>query len=90
VEKVLDVDAAVPVCIDGARACPPEDSGGAWGYAEKLEALKSPNHEESERLREWLGEDFDPDRFEKEAVNRELARLFRPATAKTKRTARRK
>src|SRR3954470_10433804 len=29
VEKVLKADDPAPVCIDGARACPPEDSGGA-------------------------------------------------------------
>jgi Plasmid pRiA4b ORF-3-like protein len=89
VEKVRD-DESPPVCIDGARACPPEDSGGAWGYSEKLKALKSPDEEESAEMREWLGDDFDPNRFDKEAVNRALARLFRPATAKTKRTTRRK
>jgi hypothetical protein len=28
-----------PVCVEGERACPPEDVGGVWGYAEFLEAL---------------------------------------------------
>ncbi|MCO6457860.1 MAG: hypothetical protein J5I93_21350 [Pirellulaceae bacterium] len=24
-----------PVCLEGERACPPEDVGRIWGYAEK-------------------------------------------------------
>ena len=28
-----------PLCLEGERACPPEDVGGVWGYAEYLEAL---------------------------------------------------
>ena len=30
-------------CLDGARACPPEDCGGPPGYAEILLALESPD-----------------------------------------------
>ena len=28
-----------PVCVEGQRACPPEDCGGVWGYARLLEEL---------------------------------------------------
>jgi hypothetical protein len=31
-----------PVCLEGARACPPEDVGGTWGYQEYLEARADP------------------------------------------------
>src|SRR5262249_30670458 len=34
-----------PRCVDGARACPPEDVGGPWGYADLLEAIASPKHQ---------------------------------------------
>src|SRR5664280_2247736 len=33
-----------PMCIDGARACPPEDCGGPFGYADLLRILKNPKH----------------------------------------------
>jgi hypothetical protein len=52
-----------PVCLEGERACPPEDSGGVWGYADLLEALADPDHEEHEDCVEWAG-DFDPERFD--------------------------
>ncbi|MDZ4874555.1 MAG: hypothetical protein CLLPBCKN_003951 [Chroococcidiopsis cubana SAG 39.79] len=31
-----------PLCLTGKRACPPEDCGGVWGYAEFLEAIQDP------------------------------------------------
>jgi hypothetical protein len=52
-----------PVCIEGERNCPPEDVGGVWGYAEFLEAIANPKHEEHERMLEWAG-DFDPEEFD--------------------------
>ncbi len=52
-----------PRCVGGGRACPPEDCGGPFGYAEMLKALKNPRHREHARYREWLGEDFDPEWF---------------------------
>jgi hypothetical protein len=40
-----------PLCVDGARACPPEDVGGVWGYADILEAISDPEHEEHDEMR---------------------------------------
>lgn len=65
----------LPVVLDGARACPPEDCGGPWGYEDLLAALADPKHEEHENLIDWVGEDFDPERFSIQAVNRALASL---------------
>jgi len=62
-------------CTAGKRSCPPEDCGGFWGYANLLEAIADPGHEEHEELLEWLGEDFDPERFDKDAVNAVLERM---------------
>jgi hypothetical protein len=76
VEKMLPFDprAKYPACLDGARACPPEDCGSFPGYMGILEALKAPKKtEEQKELLEWLEEGYDPERFDLEAVNRRLA-----------------
>jgi hypothetical protein len=74
VEKVLDAEPGVryPRCVAGKRACPPEDCGGPWGYADFVEAIQEPDHERHEELLEWVGGDFDPEAFDIEAVNEEL------------------
>ncbi|MGA9077158.1 MAG: plasmid pRiA4b ORF-3 family protein, partial [Acidimicrobiales bacterium] len=63
------------VCTEGARACPPEDVGGTGGYAQLLEALRDPRHEEHEEYRTWVGEDFDPGLFDLAQVNAALQRI---------------
>jgi transcriptional regulator with XRE-family HTH domain len=68
----------VPVCLEGARACPMEDSGGAWGYANKLEILADPKHPEHEQIAEWMGGSFDPEAFNLEAINHRLTSCCRP------------
>lgn len=77
VEKIFDPEkgATYPRCIEGARACPPEDCGGVWGYMEMLETLKNPNHPEHEEIKEWIGKNFDPEAFDIDAVNRALRRF---------------
>jgi len=43
VQKILPAaGGATALCLDGAGACPPEDCGGIWGYAELLKTLKNP------------------------------------------------
>lgn len=81
VEKILPPPAAsAAVCVSGARACPPEDCGGVWGYAELLKALKNPKHPEHKNMKEWLDDGFDPDAFDKMKVNFWLGRLKWPRT----------
>lgn len=77
VEKVLppELGATYPRCLAGKRACPPEDVGGVWGYEEFLEAIRDPEHEEHEAMREWGGEAFDPETFDLRAINEQLAHL---------------
>jgi hypothetical protein len=50
-----------PQCIAGARACPPEDCGGVYGYHELLEALLDPAHTEHEVLSQWIPEGWGPE-----------------------------
>ena len=64
-------------CLDGQRACPPEDVGGVPGYFEFLNALKDPNHEEHESYTEWSGGNFDSERFGLESINWELMKYLR-------------
>lgn len=74
VEKILSPDPGkrYPVCLNGRRACPPEDCGGPWGYADLLEILADPGHPQYEEMRAWAGEDFDPEKFDLEFVNKAL------------------
>ena len=53
-----------PLCAGGARACPPEDCGGVYGYENLLTVIQDPIHDEYESMLEWLGGRFDPDRFD--------------------------
>jgi len=61
-----------PICIGGKRACPPEDCGGPWGYAEFLKAIRNPRHRDHRELREWVGGVFDPEAFKLESINKAL------------------
>lgn len=63
------------ICVTGRRACPPEDSGGPWGYQRMLEQLMSHDNEYEELL-EWLGGPFDSESFDIEEVNSFLKEYF--------------
>jgi pRiA4b ORF-3-like protein len=52
-----------PRCVAGERACPPEDCGGAHGYARLLAVLRDPKHKAHEELLAWVGGSYDPEAF---------------------------
>jgi len=52
-----------PVCLEGERACPPEDVGGIGGFYEFVKILANPKHEQHEHMKEWVGE-FDAEKFD--------------------------
>ena len=62
-----------PVCIAGKGACPPEDCGGTYGFAELKEVLAGPDSEERDEMLEWVDEDFDPAHFDLAAANAAVA-----------------
>jgi hypothetical protein len=66
VEKLLQPEPGVqyPRCIDGARACPPEDCGGVGGYEELLAILARPKSKRYREMMEWLGGPFDSEAFD--------------------------
>jgi hypothetical protein len=57
-----------PLCVGGARACPPEDCGGIGGYEDLLTVIQTPTHEAYERTLQWLGGRFDPEKFDPKRV----------------------
>ena len=52
-------DRQYPYLVSGSGCCPPENIGGAWGYAEFLAAFDDPNSE----YREYLPDFFDGSRI---------------------------
>lgn len=69
--EILSTDPsnAHPRCVDGARACPPEDCGSIPGYYELLEVLTDRRHEDYQDMVHWLRghpgnyDPYDPERF---------------------------
>ena len=81
VEKILDADpreGKFAQCQDGERACPPEDCGGVWGYADLLQIIRNPKHKEYESMMEWLGGKFDAETFNRDKINKYLRKLKWP------------
>lgn len=81
-ESDLARDQTLPWCLGGARACPPEDSGGVGGYAEIVRMVQDPKYKPEGQSRqemiEWLGGEYDPELFDLNEVNEQ----FRPREAK--------
>jgi hypothetical protein len=77
VEKIVPPEAGVkyPRCLKGKRACPPEDVGGIWGYANFLEAIHDPNHEEHDSYLAWISGAFDPEALDLDEINQALRRV---------------
>lgn len=70
------------ICVtSGKGACPPEDVGGVWGYAQMLDILsgKVDDPEEKASYEEWLGlqegETYDPEEFDLEIANEDVEDL---------------
>jgi hypothetical protein len=81
--RYFKVAQAPLACLDGARACPPEDVGGVWGYREFLKAINDPRHAEHETHKEWISGhpcypgSYDSEGFDSDMVNFELLKYLR-------------
>lgn len=75
------------MCIEGERACPPEDCHGPIGYTQLLEILGNPEHVEFDEMNQWLKghhknyfpfnpEEFDPKRVLFRNPKKQSERLF--------------
>ena len=73
-----------PACLDGERACPPEDCGGTSGYKQLIDTLADPNHPDHHDMLQWLGiqkgTDFDPAHFDPADADRRLDTVVHAAT----------
>lgn len=69
-----DPKAKYPLCVEGARACPPEDCGGPWGYVDFLAAITDSEHEQHAELLEWRGP-FDPEAFDPKKTTAEMRKV---------------
>ena len=70
---VAKADQIYPACIAGEGACPPEDSGGSYGFEQLKELLAGPPSVERDEMLEWTGGDYDPARFDLAAANAAVA-----------------
>lgn len=78
-EKIVPAEQGVyyPQCLAGEKACPPDDVGGVWGYANFLQAINDPNHPQHKDLLDWVGGNFDAESFDLDDVNKRLKNLKR-------------
>jgi hypothetical protein len=68
----------IPQCLAGENAAPLDDMGGIYGYYQYIEALHDDTQDRHEQALEWLGEDFDPARFDLVRANQRLTSCFKP------------
>src|SRR5664280_203607 len=78
IEKRLAFDTRIsyPLCIAGARACPPEDCHGPHGYQELVEAIRDEKHTEHDEILAWVGGYFDPEGFDPNRTNTALREMY--------------
>ncbi len=70
-------------CIEGQRACPPEDVGSIPGYYNFCEVLNNKKHEDHESCKNWYESNpfyhgkFDSEAFDTTKVNTEIMKYLR-------------
>jgi len=76
-EKITEDTSLKATLVKGEGACPPEDCGGPWGYADLKGILSNPKDPEHAERKEWLGltkrQKWDADAFDLEAAAKRVA-----------------
>jgi hypothetical protein len=57
-----------PLCLDGRRACPPEDCGGIAGFHEFLEAALVIGHHDHSEMQTWAGGEYQVNQFDPQTI----------------------
>jgi Plasmid pRiA4b ORF-3-like protein len=70
-----NADNQKPICLEGERACPPQGCGGPEAYVDQIGGRRPSRRTASRPIAGFAGQEFDPDRFDVDAVNRALAWL---------------
>lgn len=86
--EATDAPPPYPLCLEAKYACPPEDCGGPWGYANLLEALRDPRHPDHAEILDWLGGGFDPTHCDRGAIQAALEDLAVAWTGRSRKQAR--
>lgn len=72
-----DPEQVYPCCLDGARACPPEDCGGVHGYYRVCEESRErAASAEEEEPGDYVFERFEPEAFDLDATNRWVQSMY--------------
>ena len=64
-----------PKLLEATGKCPPEDVGGSSGYEEFLAAMADPEHLDHEHLKDWYGDNFEPDQPETDELKLKVLKL---------------
>ena len=71
-----------PVLVAAKGACPPEDCGRPWGYADLKEILADPSHEQHQEMLDRLDLD-NTSAFDSNALAVDRSRRKSPSTAQS-------
>ena len=86
IEEIMVITESVgmPLCLDGQRSCPPEDSGGPVGFPGLLNAARNPRHPGHKAALAFFEPDWDSEAFDLTAANARLETTFTPKTQKAR------
>ena len=67
-----DAGQKYPLCLEGERACPPENLGGVPGYLKLLQVLGNPEHRSHAETLKSIGGSFAPEAFDPAAATERM------------------